>query len=205
MGDYFQILQKEPYSQVRPHIKDGDCLLFRPYSMDGWSISVAGRSPYSHVAMAGWWGEDLFALELNGGYGGRAIHLSNYVNLRANASIDWYPIRADLYPTTFDRAKALEAMKNLMGTPYAWLDIKMVSLYHLPLVRWIRYIWKGPPPTTNLEPEGKPFFCSGAYSYACTKGGHDPVPGLGNHWVEPGDIYRSDFLDHERATVLVRD
>ena len=63
-----------------PKIRDGDLLLFRRrHGAVGKLISVAGRSPYCHAAMAAWWNGRLMCLETVQGHGGRAVLLSTLV------------------------------------------------------------------------------------------------------------------------------
>ena len=66
------------YAAARREICDGDLLLFRPRGLVWRAIAVAGRSEYTHAAMAGWWGNRLMNVEMTSG-GGRAQLLSNIV------------------------------------------------------------------------------------------------------------------------------
>jgi len=180
------------YSEVRKLIRNADMLLFVAdwAALESHAIATAGRSEYSHAAKAAWWGDDLFVLEMHSKYGGRAVLASNYLETDGG--------RIDVYRTNahndvhYSSKRALKAMRQLMGRRYAWLDIKKMALVHLPFVRWFFT-----PPTEDREQNGKPWVCSGACAHADHAGGHKPVPNLADHWVEPGDLARSDFYRYQ--------
>ena len=82
------------YPLARRKIRDGDLLLFRPRrGLMGRLITAAGRSDYSHAAMAVWWNGRLMCLETVQFGGGRAVLLSNLVE-RHPGSFDVYAANA---------------------------------------------------------------------------------------------------------------
>jgi len=93
-----------PYADARREIRDADLLLFRSRSLVWRLVSVAGRSPYTHAAMAGWWGDRLMCVEMTSG-GGRAQLLSNLVE-RWPGVIDVFRAHVRLFvrPETDDAA-----------------------------------------------------------------------------------------------------
>lgn len=143
------------YGNARSAIRDGDLLLFRrrwwvPHS---YLIAQAGRSLYSHAAVAAHWGTSLFCLEMLQFRGGRAVLLSNRV-AECPGRIDVYgpnylAINADLGDDAVDRvpAEVVETMKRLTGTRYGWASLLKTGLRHMPVVRWFL-----PPPTNDNKP-----------------------------------------------------
>lgn len=176
------------YADVRASIKDADLLLFRKRSL----ISIAGRSQYSHAAMAGWWGDALMCLEMREWKGGRAVSLSSQVFQREPGSIDVYRPKVD--PS--QAAEALEVMKRKTGSPYNYVGIICAACLHLPIVRLFVE------PDTR-DDDGRvhdpraPEFCSEAYANALRQGaGVDPVPNLSDRMTEPADLGRSSTFDY---------
>lgn len=147
---------------------------------------MAGRGWHRHAAMAAWWGEDLFCLEVLEWYGGRAVMLSSRVAGR--------PGRIDVYATDpegrwpeFDRAGAVRMMRRLCGCRYGWRSLLAAALVHLPGVRrMVR-------PEAEEEASGsRPPYCSHACALAHRLGGRvDPVPHLADRLTEPADLARS--------------
>jgi len=180
-----------PYAEARSEIADGDLLLYRPRrGFFSRLIMVAGRSRYSHAAMAAWWNDRLMCLETREGHGGRAVLLSSQVQ-RHPGRWDVYRFRFGCSPLppgrliTCFRQGAVSAMKDFTGVPYGWGAIFQVALVHLPLVRFFAR-----PATRDDAPLGIPF-CAGAVAAAYRAAGFDPVPNLADRATEPGDLARS--------------
>ncbi len=180
------------YCDVRREIRDADLLLFRRRSRIATLISVAGRSPYVHAAMAGWWNDRLMCVEMTDG-GGRAQLLSNLVE-QWPGSIDVY--QANAIRRRFSRRRALDAMVNITGRRYGWLNLARAALLHLPIVRFLV-----PPEIDDRESSGWPPFCSQAVSMADRAGGVDPMPNLADRLTEPGDLSRSPFYAYRFTLV----
>ena len=181
------------YPLARRKIRDGDLLLFRPRrGRIGRLIAKAGRSEYSHAAMAAWWNGRLMCLETLQGRGGRAVLLSNLVQENPGR-IDVYAIAPRRKP--FDRAAAVEAMIEITGRPYGWWSVMLVALLHMPVVRLLTR------PNTDDTANGSLPFCSQAYAKAFRAGGIDPVPRLADRQTEPGDLARSSLFRY-RFTLL---
>ena len=87
------------YDTARHKIRDGDLLLFRrKRGLQGKLIAIAGRSEYSHAAMAAWWNGRLMCLETVQGHGGRAVLLSTLVAEN--------PGRIDVYRANANRRRS---------------------------------------------------------------------------------------------------
>ncbi len=210
----------EPYCRARRKIHGGDLLLFRQRGIVWRVVGVAGRSPYTHAAMAGWWRRRLMCVEMTAG-GGRAVLLSHYVR-RWPGKIDVYqaggrrpetgdqrknpppsslpPPASSLQPPAsrlrFDRAAALRAMIDITGRRYGWFNLLRAAMLHLPIWRFLV-----PAETDDAAADGRPPFCSQAVAAACRAGGVDPVPNLADRLTEPGDLARSSFFQYEFALV----
>jgi hypothetical protein len=180
------------YREVRRQICDGDLLLFRRRG----AIAVAGRGDHHHAAKAAWWGEDLFCLEVSGGFGGRAVMLSSQVALYP-ARIEVFEVNPDNRWPQYDRAAAVRFMRRLCGCPYGYRGLLEAALLHLPLVRW----WVRP----DVDDEAfdrRPPFCSQACAMADRIGGGvDPVQHLADRLTEPADLARS-VLYRYRFTLI---
>jgi hypothetical protein len=175
------------YVLARPEIRDADLLLFRPRGLIWRAIAVAGRSEYTHAAMAGWWGRRLMNVEMTSG-GGRAQLLSNIIR-RWPGVVDVYRANADR--KRFSRKRALAAMIAITGKPYGKWNLFLASLYHVPLARFLVS-----PDSNDIETTPWPPFCSQAVATACRAGGVDPVPHLSDRLTEPADLARSGFFEY---------
>lgn len=176
------------YNTVRGKIRDADVLLFRRRrGFMGKLIATAGRSEYSHAAMAAWWNDRLMCLETVQGCGGRAVLLSTLVE-DAPGRIDVYRALPKL--RRFRRQAAVEAMIETTGRRYGWPALLKAALTHLPVVRFLVR------PETDDAADGHLPFCSQAVARAYRLGGLDPVPNLADRLTEPGDLARSAVLEY---------
>ena len=175
------------YADVRRKIRGGDLLLFRPRGLMWQPVAVAGRSDYTHAAMAGWWNGRLMCIEMTGG-GGRAQLLSNIVR-RWPGVIDVY--KANAAGEQFSRREAVRAMIDITGRKYGWFNLFRAALVHLPVFRFLVA-----PEMDDAAADGWPPFCSQAVASATRAGGVDPVPNLADRLTEPGDLARSSFYEY---------
>jgi len=189
------------YADVRKKIRGGDLLLFRPRGLLWRVVGVAGRSEYTHAAMAGWWTWRVMCIEMCS-RGGRATLLSNHVR-RWPGAIDVY--RANATGTgrasgtrdlTFSRTKAVRAMIGITGRRYGWFNLFRAALLHLPIFRFLVA-----PDADDAADSAWPPFCSQAVAAATRAGGVDPVPRLADRLTEPGDLARSPFYAYRFTLV----
>lgn len=180
-------LAKVKYADVRRKMHGGDLLLFRPRSTLWRPVGVAGRSEYTHAAMAGWWSGRLMCIEMTAG-GGRATLLSNIVR-RWPGVIDLY--QANAVGVEFSRREAVRAMIEITGRSYGWFNLGRAALLHLPVFRFLVS-----PDTDDEADSAWPPFCSQAVAAATRAGGVDPVPNLADRLTEPADLSRSSFYDY---------
>jgi hypothetical protein len=182
-----------PYHQARLRIRDADLLLFRPRNFFWRVIAIAGRSEYTHAAMAYWQDGRLRILQETSGER-HNLALSDLVR-RWPGVIDVY--KANAYSSHhFSRARAVAAMQEIVASDYGWGDLLRAACYHLPLVRFLMR-----PDTDDDRPTRERPFCSQAISMACRRGGVDPVPDLADRSTEPGDLARTTFFEY-RFTLI---
>lgn len=191
-------------SEHSEQIATGDVLLFR--AGDGLVsrlISVGGRGPWSHAALAAWWGDDLFCLEVREWYGGRAVLLDREVAKRPQR-IEVYRLRADLRTAemalrsdTVAMHAVVRTMARFAGGNYGYRSVLRTALYHLP---FIRFAMK---PMTDDEMEnGLPPYCSQAVAYSYRVSGDcDLVPNAADCVTEPSDLARSALLEYQFTLV----
>ena len=185
-------------------IATGDVLLFRAGSSPiSRLISIGGRGPWSHAALATWWGDDLFCLEVREWYGGRAVLLEREVTKR-KGRIEVYRLRNDLRTPemalredTVAMHGVVRKMARLAGGNYGYLSVLRTALFHLPFVRWFVK------PMTDDEMEnGRAPYCSQAVSYAYRVGGDcDLVKNAADCMTEPSDLARSALLEYQFTLV----
>lgn len=191
------------YNEVRDQILDGDLLLYRGKSVISRCIQRLGRSPYSHIGMAGW---------TNGGTykrlmahevvftGGRMTSLSSQVKSYSGC-IDVYrlpdtielerrSVAGGVTPEfhTFDRAYALALMRDFCQPgKYGYWHFFRVALRHTP---FLRFLFRSPTDDA-LESRKTAPFCSEAVCYAVRHAFIDLVQNTPDHFTEPGDVVRS--------------
>jgi len=176
-------------------IQDGDLLLLRGRGPLSRLIERAGRSPYSHAAMAAWWDKDLMLLEMVGS-GGRAVTLESQVR-RYAARWDWFRLKADRWG--LHRKAVVAKMRAFAGVPYGWGNLLLSATYHLPLLRL--FARPAVDDCANGRRMLKPI-CSQAIAASLRLCGVDPVPGLADYVTEPSDLARSVVFARAGTLVL---
>jgi hypothetical protein len=185
------------YRDARRQIADGDVLLFRdvPVWRGGYwysaPLKIAGRSSYTHAAMAAWSGDRLLALQSTA-VGSRKQAISVLVR-RYQGSIDVYRVRPEV---SFDSDSAVCEMLKIVRHRYGWVNLSKVALIHLCGVRWLARVSEN-----DVEDSSYPPFCSEAVARACRIGGFggrdDLVPNCADSYTEPGDLARSALLQYQ--------
>lgn len=187
-----------PYSLVRRQIEDGDLLAFRT----GGIVARHGRSLYGHVGTAVWRHADqatLLIAESRECHGGRVVTLSSQVRA--------FPGLIDVYRPTYHcphgiRQRAATIALNWSGRAYDYPGAWRMALMHAPILRWLAECWNGKaydPTDLTLSSWTEPKVCSQLHAWAYRlaavelqiKCDWDPVPNLGDRWIEPGDLVRS--------------
>lgn len=195
-----------PYNVARPLIKDADLLQFSgAFSIASRGIKVAGRSRYSHSAMAGWDDKHLMCFEVREWVGGRITNLSAQVRKHPNRISVYRPSRT-LHTFTFDpktgkvrttlndlnERGAVNTMRDFANPDeYGWLSVFASGLLHLPFVRWFT-----PISTEDLAESNRPPYCSGAVAYSYRKNFTDVVRETPDARTLPGDLTRSPLFTY---------
>lgn len=204
-GDDWRVERR--LSDVSTQLRDGDLLQYRSGGgIIGTTISVFGRSPYSHSAMVCIRDGIPWRAEVREFHGGRHDPLSHEVN-QHNGRIDVFrpcPIFHKPLPdgTTqefvFDGAAAAKKMLEISKPgEYGYQGVLLAALNHLPIIRWFR----GFTVDDLLERQWPPF-CSQAYAYAVRQSYVDPVPFRPDFKTEPGDLTRSTLLSNYLFTLV---
>jgi len=196
------------HETARRGILDGDLLLFRRRHWWTLPIAVAGRSEYTHTAMAGWWHGRLMCVEMTAG-GGRARPLSRRIK-KWPGRIDVFGFSPEIeavrvgledhysieHLAAVIRAAALEKMIDIIDCDYGWLNLACVAILHLPLLRFLVS-----PDTEDGGESSRPPFCSQAVAAAYRAAGVDVVPNLADRLTEPADLARSGLFQYRFTLV----
>lgn len=172
------------YQNVRKQIWIGDLLLFRRKS----AISWASEGPYSHAALATWYGDTLLCVESREWHGARVVTLSS--------QIAKHPGMIDVYRPHLPQPEAIRATELAVrqtGHEYNYRGILWASLLRMPVLRFIlEKCGIAIDPTANLNSSwSAPKFCSQLCTWAYRKVGFDPVPGLADSFVTPNHLGHS--------------
>lgn len=177
-----------------PLILDGDIGLLHPTTREGRWIVRLSRSWYSHAVLFFWqqhgrssalWICEQIEPE------GREIPARPYIlDCPSGTFTVFRPKKALRYKA----GKAVDwARQNVPGVPYDKKGLWRAFWSHAPFIRW----WLRP--SEDDEANGgdrRPLYCSAAVARASRLGGGlDLVPGLADHWTEPGDLAKSAALD----------
>lgn len=174
------------YQYARPHICDGDLLLFRGNGLIPW----ASEGPYSHAAIALWRGRVLALAEAREWIGARVVTLSSQVRK--------HPGRIDVFRPLCGlaiRERAADLAFRQAGHAYGYAAVAWASLLRLPILRAIAERFTAP-----LDPVGEPDalwheskFCSQLFlwCYRRASSTFDPVPNLADRYCTPNHLSHS--------------
>lgn len=172
------------YSEARRLILGGDVLLHRPTKhLMSRLIGEHGGGPipYSHAALAAWWGDIAFLLETLQWAGAHAVTLSSQVEQNPG-HYDVYRVRPP-----YAAAAAVDEMLRITGTPYGWRSLGMAALRHVPILKHL---------VGRTNPKWPPM-CSQAVGRACRAGRADPLPGRDEAEIEPWQLGVPEFAEYQ--------
>jgi hypothetical protein len=185
------------YDDARETIEDGSLLLFRGAGLVSEAIETAGRSPYSHAALAGWLRRTprnrgvLMCVEVREGVGARAVNLSSQVAK--------FPDCIDVYRPTNEFRKAVNLdrvvteMFRLTGQEYGYRSVLRAALSYVPGIRWLVKRDFGNPTHVNGALD-----CSGSIAWVFDVYGEAVLcPNTEHEHVTPGDLGRCPFFGYE--------
>ena len=184
--------QSTHYSKVRPHIQDGDVLLWRGHYVISTVFRLATGSWYTHAAIAVWWGERLMILQAEPA-GLQAVPLSNTVK-RYDGLVDWYKIK-DEYRNQVDMRKVLAEAKKDLGLPFGILAALSSSWNRFLHISGIVHRRLGFPLFRSPR-NRRAMFCS-QYVSRCFRAGGLPLTSHPDIDTLPGDVARSDRLEFQ--------
>ena len=172
------------YSTIRKQIWIGDLLLFRRKS----AISWASEGPYSHAALATWYGDTLLCVESREWHGARVVTVSSQVRN--------HPGCIDVYRPHLSQCPARDAVELAVrqtGHEYNYRGILWASILRMPVLRFVlEKCGLAIDPTANLDSSwSAPKFCSQLCTWAYRKVGFDPCPGLADAFVTPNHLGHS--------------
>jgi hypothetical protein len=197
---------KVPFADAKHKLQDGDLLQYRSGGgIIGTTISVFGRSPYSHSAMVCVLNDEPWRVEVREFHGGRKDQLIHDVFAMPGRIDVFRPSPVVHVPKsdgtvqvlTFDPAVAKATMLAISKPgEYGYAGVLAAALHHLPIIRW----FKGYTVDDLLKKQWPPF-CSQAYAYAVRQSFVDPVPFRPDFKTEPGDLTRSTLLSNYLFTL----
>jgi hypothetical protein len=118
--------------------------------------------------------------------GGRRPYLSDQIRQFPGSCEVWRP-----RPIEYDGHGALVAMLWLVGQPYGWTDFARVAVRHV----FPRIVL---PKAVNSDCPDEPRVCSASVAWAIrVSNGIEPVPGVPDLDVSPGDLAASGFLAYQ--------
>lgn len=189
------------YDDAREFVEDGSLLLYRGGGLISGAIEAAGRSPYSHAALAAWIRRTprsrgvLVAAEVREGVGARAVNLSTQI-AKYPAGIDVYR-PSNSFRATCNVSEMATEMIRLTGQDYGYWAVCKAAMQYVPFVRWFAKKDWGKPTEVCGDLD-----CSGTIDYVFFKhGGVKLVPNTEHGDVTPGDLGRCPFFDYEFTLV----
>lgn len=174
-------------------IETGYLLLFRGKGWVSYFLRQAGRSQYSHAAMAGWMGGNLWCVESREFVGGRAVTLESQVRN--------YPGDIDVYKPTLigmeGRLQAFQLMTLRTGCKYNYRGIFRAAGVHAVVSRLVCEANTDDGSSSDTFDPTRPVFCSEAVAEAYRLGAKaDAVPNLIDSETEPADLGRSGAFQY---------
>ena len=173
------------YADCRHDIWIGDMLLFRRKS----AISKYSEGPYSHAAMATWYGNTLLCVESREWHGGRAVTLSSQVE-QHRGCIDVYRPKI----SGKQAATCAEICVRQTGHDYNYRGILWASILRMPIVRAIYETLFATEldPTADLKSAWHaPKFCSQLVAWCYRAVGFDAVPNMADSFITPNHLGHS--------------
>jgi len=173
------------YDEARRLMKDGDILLFDSYS---WQHRLITRPllgfRYSHVAVAVWWNERLFALESVAGKGARTQLLSKSIReYHGRVALHFRRIQLD----DSERGKIIVRMQDQLGKDYAKWEALLFG---------IKLLFGVPLSPRDAASRSTRIFCSWYVADGYSAAERDLIPGLADEDVKPDAIAdATQFVD----------
>jgi hypothetical protein len=170
------------YDVIRPHIKNGDVLMFKGKYRSSFLIKWLTKSPYSHAGIAVWWNERLMIMEaVMRGVSVAPLSRNIYQH---NGNVEWFTCKKEI--SEEDRLKMVIFAQEELGKSYAKWKAVLFGLK----VLFKRDLSK----KDELRMENK-LFCSQYVAQIYNSIGLDLKKNREDRFMSPGDIARSPSME----------
>lgn len=179
------------YDLIRPHIKNGDVLMFKGKYRSSFLIKRLTESSYSHAGIAVWWNKRLMVMEAVE-EGVRIIPLSRKIE-RYKGEVEWFSCRKEI--SEEDRLRMVMFAQEELGKSYAkWKTI---------VFGWKIFFRRKLSDRDEFRQENK-LFCSLYVAQIYNVVGLDLRKDRADRFMSPDDIAKSDLLKPRRGFFRVR-
>ncbi|MBT1065953.1 hypothetical protein KJY73_20430 [Bowmanella sp. Y26] len=178
--------QKLDYAAIRPHMQDGDILLFGGTNAFSRLIRWACKSDYSHAGIVAWWGERLMVLEAKG---------PGVVASPISDNLCHYPGNIDYFRLTPEHALDNAARKKMLDFALLQLGKKYNFWQLVPF--FFKLVFKKLHKHRGWQDHdiASSYFCSEYVSAIYTKADRDLDILYPNHFTSPQAIGQSKLLE----------
>lgn len=172
------------YTDVRGAIQTGDIFLFQGKSAISRLIRWGSESPYSHAGFAAWWDGRLLVFQ-SASRGAELLPVSSAVDAY-DGQVDWFALK-EAHRARVDPIRLVTDAVTLLGRSYATRGL-VELMYRMAMGRF-----RG---RADAQDSPDHLFCSQYVSYCYRRAGLDLVEGTDDGSTSPGDLARSDLLEH---------
>jgi len=170
------------YAQARAQIKNGDVFMYKGKGLVSSIIRWVYRSPYSHVALAAWWNQQLMVMEAKGQ--GVIVNSTSRSIRHYRGDVEWFSCKKEI--SEDDRLRMVIFAQEELGKSYGrWkailLGIKILFEHNLEK-------------RDRLKREKK-IFCSEYVAQIYNSIGLDLRKGRSDRFTKPSDIANSPLLE----------
>ena len=170
------------YEEVRPHIKNGDVIMYEGKSIVPKLVGWFTRSPYSHAGIAVWWNERLMVMEAKM-RGVMVMPLSRNI-FRHKGKVKWFTSKQEI--SDEDRLRMVIFAQEELGKRFAaWKAI---------LLGWKVLSKRDLGERDRLRRENK-LFCSQYVARVYNSVGLDLKKNREDRFMSPGDIAKSPLME----------
>jgi hypothetical protein len=174
--------KKIRYDVIRPHIKNGDVLMFKGKYRSSFLVRWLTKSPYSHAGIAVWWNERLMIMEAVM-QGVRVAPLSRNI-YQHKGNVEWFTCKKEI--SEEDRLRMVIFAQEELGKSYARWKAVLFGLKVL--------FKKDLSEKDELRMENK-LFCSQYVAQIYNSIGLDLKKNREDRFMSPGDIAKSPLLE----------
>jgi hypothetical protein len=177
------------YAHARPHIQDGDILLWRGRYLGSRIFRFLTDSPFSHAAIAARWDDRLLVLQAEWS-GVQAVPLSRTVK-HYNGLVAWYRVK-EQYRKELDLKMLLYEARKDLGYRFDYAGVSRSTFSRVLRALGIVHRWGGYDLSQDSRRQ-RALYCS-EYVERCFGRGGLPLSSRQENDTLPGDIAKSDKL-----------